>query len=258
MFGPDACGTSKKVHFIINYKGKNNLIKKEIPLTLDDLTHLYTLIINNDQTYQVLVDNKEVRKGNILEDFDVLAPKEIPDPAISKPADWVEVKDIADPAAVKPEGYDAIPKQIKDTNAVKPDDWDNELDGEWEAPLIDNPEFKGEWKAPMIPNPAYKGPWVQPKIANPEYVEDKTVGLFASHKYLGLEIWQVKSGSIFDNFLVTDDPAVAKESAEAVLKLKEEEKAAKEKATKKEEEEAKEKEKTEEKPAPPADLHDEL
>jgi len=58
MLGPDACGTSKKVHFIINYKGKNNLIKKEIPLTLDDSTHLYTLIINNDQTYQVLVDNK--------------------------------------------------------------------------------------------------------------------------------------------------------------------------------------------------------
>jgi len=112
----------------------------------------------------------------------------------------------------------------------------------------------------MIPNPAYKGPWVQPKIANPEYVEDKTVGLFASHKYLGLEIWQVKSGTIFDNFLVTDDPAVAKENAEAVMKLKEEEKAAKDKATKKEEDEAKEKEKTEDKaaPPPPPDLHDEL
>jgi len=269
MFGPDVCGTSKKVHFIVNYKGKNHLVKKEIPLTLDDLTHLYTLIVNNDQTYQVLVDNKEVRKGNILEDFDVLAPKEINDPAVSKPADWVEVKDIADPAAVKPEGWDAIPKQIKDEKAVKPDDWDNELDGEWEAPLIDNPEYKGEWKAPTIPNPAYKGAWVHPKIANPEYVEDKTVGLFDSHKYLGVEIWQVKSGTIFDNFLVTDDPAVAKERAEAVMKLKDEEKEMKDKATKKAEEEAKEKEakekgketeKSEDNSAsPPAsEVHDEL
>jgi len=267
MFGPDVCGTSKKVHFILNYKGKNHLVKKEIPLTADDLTHLYTLIINNDQTYQVLVDNKEVRKGNILEDFDVLAAKEINDPAVTKPADWVETKEIPDPTATKPEGYDAIPKQIKDEKAVKPDDWDNELDGEWEAPLIDNPEYKGEWKAPMIPNPAYKGAWVHPKIANPEYVEDKTVGLFDSHKYLGIEIWQVKSGTIFDNFLVTDDPTVAKERAEVILKQKDEEKAMKEKATKKAEEEAKEKETTSEKEksednsaSPPASehVHDEL
>lgn len=40
--------------------------------------------------------------------------------------------------------------------ASKPDDWDDEEDGEWEAPLIDNPEFKGEWKPKMIPNPDYK------------------------------------------------------------------------------------------------------
>jgi len=135
--------------------------------------------------------------------------------------------------------------------------------------LIDNPEYKGEWKAPTIPNPAYKGPWVHPKIANPEYVEDKTVGLFDSHKYVGVEIWQVKSGTIFDNFLVTDDPAVAKERAEAVMKLKDEEKEMKDKATKKAEEEAKEKEakekgketeKSEDNSAsPPAsEVHDEL
>ena len=29
------------------------------------------------------------------------------------------------------------------SKAKKPDDWDDEEDGEWEAPMIDNPEYKG-------------------------------------------------------------------------------------------------------------------
>jgi len=29
--------------------------------------------------------------------------------------------------------------------AKKPDDWDDEEDGEWEAPMIDNPEYKGHF-----------------------------------------------------------------------------------------------------------------
>lgn len=31
------------------------------------------------------------------------------------------------------------------------------MDGEWEPPMIDNPEYKGEWKPKQIDNPAYKG-----------------------------------------------------------------------------------------------------
>jgi len=29
--------------------------------------------------------------------------------------------------------------------------------GEWEAPMINNPEYKGKWKPKMIANPDYKG-----------------------------------------------------------------------------------------------------
>lgn len=37
----------------------------------------------------------------------------------------------------KPEGWlDDEPTYIPDPNGVKPDDWDNEEDGEWEAPQI--------------------------------------------------------------------------------------------------------------------------
>jgi len=228
MFGPDICGSTKRVHAILNYKGNNHLIKSpEIRAESDDLTHLYTLILHPDQTFEVLVDSKSVRKGSLLAEWDFLPPKEIEDPAVTKPADWVDVRQIADPAAVKPAKWDDTPKQIKDKDATKPEDWDAELDGEWESPLIDNPDYKGEWKAPMIPNPDYKGEWVHPKIPNPEYKEDDTIGKYVSNKYIGLEIWQVKSGTIFDNILVTDSVAEARIWAEKTNHSQEAEKAMK-------------------------------
>lgn len=226
MFGPDVCGSSKRTHFILTYKGKNNLIKKDIRCESDEFTHLYTMILNSDQTFKVLIDNKEVRSGNIVDEWDILPPKEILDPKVSKPSDWVDEKEIPDPTAVKPEGWDNIPAKIPDSAATKPDDWDDELDGEWEAPLIDNPEYKGEWKAPMIPNPEYKGTWVHPKISNPDYYEDAEIYAFESFKYIGIEIWQVKSGTIFDHFLVTDNVEEATTRAETILKQTEAEKAA--------------------------------
>lgn len=59
-------------------------------------------------------------------------------------------------------------------DAEKPDDWDDEEDGEWEAPTIPNPACTsgpgcGEWKRPTKANPAYKGKWSAPLIDNPEY-----------------------------------------------------------------------------------------
>jgi len=230
MFGPDICGATKRVHFIVTYKGKNHLIKSEIRAESDEFTHLYTLILNPDQTFQVLIDNKEVRKGNLLEAFDFLPPKEINDPSVSKPSDWVDEKEIVDPEAKKPEDWDTIPAQITDPEAKQPEDWDTELDGEWEAPLIANPEFKGEWKAPRIANSAYKGEWVHPRIPNPEFQEDTQIYAFNSNKYVGIEIWQVKSGTIFDNFLVTDSVETAAEWAEKSANRNQAEKDLKKKA----------------------------
>jgi len=217
MFGPDICGMTKRTHVILTYKGKNHLLKKDIPCKSDEFTHVYTLILKPDQTFKVLIDNKEERSGSLLADWEFLPSKEIKDPSVSKPSDWVDEKEIVDPEAKKPEGYDDIPKQITDPEAVMPEDWDSELDGEWEAPLIDNPAYKGEWKPAKIPNPAYKGEWVHPMIANPEYKEDNEIYAFDSNKYVGLEIWQVKAGTIFDNILVTDDEATAQEWAEKTL-----------------------------------------
>jgi len=49
-------------------------------------------------------------------------------------------------------------------------------------------------------------------------------------------VWQVKSGTIFDNFLVTDDETLAKEWAERIIKQQEKEREAH--AANKEEEDA--------------------
>lgn len=209
MFGPDICGSStRKVHVIFNYKGENKLTNKAIACETDTFTHVYTLIVHPDQTYEVRIDGNKKADGNLIDDWDFLAPKKIKDPAVSKPADWVDQAMIDDPEDVKPEGYDEIPKQIADPEAVKPEDWDDADDGEWEAPMIDNPEYKGPWKAKRIDNPAYKGPWVHPEIDNPDYKHDDSIYHFRS-AFVGFDLWQVKAGSIFDNIIVTDDIAEA-------------------------------------------------
>lgn len=218
MFGPDICGSStKKVHVIFNYKGKNLLIKRDITCKDDELTHLYTLIVKPDNTYSVLIDNEQVQSGNLEDDWDFLQPKKIKDPAAKKPADWVDNAMIDDPNDKKPEDYDK-PKTIPDPKAKKPDDWDSEMDGEWEAPQIDNPEYKGEWKPKQIDNPDYKGPWIHPEIDNPDYQPDDKLYLQTDIAGAGFDLWQVKSGTIFDNILITDDPEYAKQYAEETFK----------------------------------------
>ncbi|KAL1922800.1 uncharacterized protein VTP21DRAFT_9176 [Calcarisporiella thermophila] len=212
MFGPDICGSSTRVHVIFNYKGTNHLLKREISAPTDELTHFYTLIVRPDQTYTVLIDNEEKQTGSLLEDWEMLPPKEIDDPSDKKPADWVDNATIEDPEDKKPEDWDQ-PETIPDPDAKKPEDWDDDMDGDWEPPVITNPDYKGEWKPRQIPNPAYKGEWKPRRIANPEFVEDKSLYAYNTSA-IGIDIWQVKSGTIFDDFLVTDNAEEAKKAFE--------------------------------------------
>jgi calreticulin len=204
MFGPDICGGTKRTHFILNNKDKNHLIKNDIQCESDTFTHTYTLILKPDNTFKVLIDGEEKRSGNIEDEFEILEPKKINDPDQSKPADWVDDPQMDDPDDKKPDGYDDIPATIVDPEAKKPEDWDDELDGEWEAPTISNPAFKGPWRAKRIDNPAYKGPWVHPQIDNPKYASNDKLYQYNSFGAVGIEVWQVKAGTIFDNILVTD------------------------------------------------------
>lgn len=205
MFGPDICGTTRRTHVILTYKGTNHLIKKTVQCETDQLSHVYTFILHPDQTYEVRIDGEKKESGSLLDDWDFLPSKTIKDPAQSKPADWVDAAEIDDPTDVKPADWDSQPRQIPDPEAVKPEDWDDEADGEWESPLIDNPAYKGEWRAKRIPNPVYKGPWVHPEIPNPDYKEDNSIYKFDDIGAVGFELWQVKAGTIFDNIIVTDN-----------------------------------------------------
>jgi len=248
MFGPDKCGMTNKVHFIFRHKNpktgeyEEKHLKSPPPARTDKLTHLYTLIVKPDQTFEIRIDGKSVKSGSLLEDFDpaVNPPKEIEDAKDEKPADWVDDAQVADPEATKPEDWDEdAPFEIPDAEAVKPEgwldnepalvpdpeaekpeDWDDEEDGDWlpptignpkceevgcgpwERPTIRNPDYKGKWSAPLIDNPLYKGVWTPRLIKNPAYFEDKTPSNLEPMGAIGFEIWTMQNDILFDNIYI--------------------------------------------------------
>ncbi|CAK9222672.1 unnamed protein product [Sphagnum troendelagicum] len=173
------------------------------------------------------------------EDWDDRA--KIPDPEASKPDDWDEEapKEIEDEDAEKPEGWlDDEPDEVDDLDAVKPEDWDDEEDGEWEPPKVSNPKceeapgcgewtrptkknpaYKGKWRAPLIDNPEYQGIWAPQQIPNPEYFELEKPNL-EPIAAIGIEIWTMQDGILFDNVLVSHDEAAATEYREKTWKPK--------------------------------------
>ncbi|KAF9072805.1 Calreticulin family-domain-containing protein [Rhodocollybia butyracea] len=203
MFGPDMTCPGTKIHFIFRHQNpksgefEEKHLKAAPKPTIEKLTGLYTLIVNPDNTYEVLVNGESLSSGSLLEDFDppVNPDAEIDDPEDSKPATWVDIKKIADPHATKPDDWDEDapyeivdvdaekpegwldnePLVIPDPDAEKPEEWDDEEDGDWIAPTVTNPTCVaapgcGEWKAPMKANPEYKGKWYAPQIDNPAYI----------------------------------------------------------------------------------------
>lgn len=216
-------------------------------------THLYTLWIRSDNDFEIFIDQESVKKGNLLRDFEppFNPPKEIDDPEDKKPEDWVDEVKIVDPDATKPDDWDETqpstivdvndkkpegwldnePMFVSDPETKKPNDWDDELDGEWEAPKIPNvvcddvgcgewkprsipnPAYKGKWSPPMIDNPKYKGEWKPKKIPNPHYFYSEVIHNFDRIGALGIEIWTMTEGILFDNFIVSYNKAEADEFA---------------------------------------------
>lgn len=265
MFGVDKCGSdTNKVHFILQFQNPlsgewEEKHATDVPLPkLDKKTHLYTLLINRDNSYEIFIDKKSAKKGFLLTSMNpsIQPPAMIPDPSDSKPHDWVDdekmtdpddkkpedwdedqPRKIADPKAIKPVKWDEnAPRQIPDPTAVKPDDWDDEEDGEWEAPLIDNPvcenpgcgpwsapmianpKFKGKWSARKIPNPAYKGVWYQKNMTNPAFYEVKDpFVVLPDIAGVAIEVHTNNAGIHFDNILVGRSLAAAFSVADATF-----------------------------------------
>ena len=128
---------------------------------------------------------------------------------------------------------------IPDPTAVKPDDWDDDIDGEWEAPLInnpacessagcgpwsqpmiDNPAYKGKWYPALINNPNYKGKWRPRKIPNPDYYHDPEPFKMTAIGAVGIELWSMSDDIYFDNILITDKIEIADNWAKDTFDLK--------------------------------------
>ncbi|KQK05518.1 calreticulin-3 [Brachypodium distachyon] len=217
MFGPDICGDqTKKLHLILSYQGQNYPIKKDLKCETDKLTHFYTFILRPDASYSLLIDNREREFGSMYTDWDILPPRKIKQVNAKKPKDWDDREYIEDPDEVKPEGYDSIPKEIPDPNDKKPESWDDDEDGIWKPRMIPNPEYKGPWKHKKIKNPNYKGKWKAPWIDNPEFEDDPDLYVLKPLQYVGIEVWQVKAGSVFDNILICDDPEYARKVVDEI------------------------------------------
>eukprot|EP01130_Rhizamoeba_saxonica_P001249 TRINITY_DN11132_c0_g1_i1.p1 TRINITY_DN11132_c0_g1~~TRINITY_DN11132_c0_g1_i1.p1 ORF type:complete len:487 (+),score=178.67 TRINITY_DN11132_c0_g1_i1:52-1512(+) len=255
MFGPDKCGANNKVHFIIRHQNpvsgewEEKHLADTPTMPSGTKTHLYTLVVSPDNTYEIYVDMELESSGSLLEDFEpsINPSKTIDDPNDVKPETWVDEAQIPDPEDEKPEDWDEDapqyipdtedvkpedwldnePDYIPDPEAQKPDDWDDELDGDWEAPLvpnpvcyeagcgeweprqIPNPEYKGTWYPQMIDNPDYIGEWTPKQIDNPHYFVDEQPTRFPEIGALLLELWTMDEGIIFDNFLITSDRSIA-------------------------------------------------
>jgi len=54
---------------------------------------------------------------------------------------------------------------------------------------------------------------VQKQMANPDYKEDNEIYAYNDFSWIGFDLWQVKSGTIFENILITDSVEEAKEYA---------------------------------------------
>ncbi|KAJ6386727.1 hypothetical protein OIU78_016625 [Salix suchowensis] len=155
MFGPDKCGTTNKVHFILKHKNPKSgeyvehHLKFPPSVPHDKLTHVYTAILKSDNELQIL------------------APK------------------TDNPKCEEAPGC-----------------------GEWKRPMKRNPAYKGKWHAPLIDNPNYKGIWKPQDIPNPNYFELDQPD-FEPIAAVGIEIWTMQDGILFDNVLIAKDEKFA-------------------------------------------------
>lgn len=207
MFGSDRCAKKSNVHIIKNYKGQNVPCSNINAVPEGPLTHFFTVAFFTDNTYALYIDGAYRWRSSIEQDWPLLEPPTLLDPEDIKPKDWVDSATMPDPRAVKPDDWDeSQPLMIDDMDAVQPEDWDEVISGKWARPQIRNPLYRGDWHPPHVHNPKYKGPWVQKRIPNPRYIPDPDLyQLAAPIEYVGIEVWQVEGGSIYDDIMIGDD-----------------------------------------------------
>ncbi|KAM7143768.1 calreticulin-3 isoform 4-T4 [Molossus nigricans] len=198
--GPDICGFDiKKVHVILHFKNQYHSNKKPIRCKVDGFTHLYTLILRPDLTYEVRIDGQGIESGSIEYDWNLTSLKKM-DKTSAESKDWKQEKE---------DKLQDWEKHFLD--ASKPSDWNSELDGEWQAHMLQKPPYQDGLK----PEGIDKDVWLHQKMKNTNYLTEYDLSEFENIGAIGLELWQVRSGTIFDNFLITDDEEYAENFGKA-------------------------------------------
>ncbi len=80
-------------------------------------------------------------------------------------------------------------------------------------------QLKGKWKVLMIDNPAYHGVWAPRQIPNLEFFVLEKPNLEPIIA-IGIVIWTMQDGILFDNILVTRNEGVASEHRDTTWKPK--------------------------------------
>ncbi|KAH7827470.1 putative calnexin [Monocercomonoides exilis] len=207
QFGPTFCKDDDEVRFVIPCFDENtqqwveHRLVAHIKSRLDEnVTHLYTLIIKQNEDFSIKVDDDLEFEGNLRDEgiFEppLVYPRFIPDTTDTKPDDWDDRITIDDPTDVPPPEWDdsikptiddpSFPKPkdwieeepiiTEDKKAKKPAMWDSTEDGEYRPRIGLNEKCVqtmesgcGKWKAPQLKNPKYKGKYPARQIPNPNY-----------------------------------------------------------------------------------------
>uniref|UniRef100_G3T332 Calreticulin-3 n=1 Tax=Loxodonta africana TaxID=9785 RepID=G3T332_LOXAF len=202
MFGPDICGFDiKKIHVILYFKNQYHSNKKSIRCKVNALEPKSTLILRPDLTYDVKVDGQSIESGSIEYDWQLTSLKKM-EKSSAESKDWDQVTDS------KTQDWE---KHFLDASASKPSDWNSELDGDWPGPMLQKPPYQDSLKLEGID----KDVWLHQNMRSTNYLTEYDLSEFENIGAIGLELWQVRSGTIFDNFLITDDEEYAENFGKA-------------------------------------------
>lgn len=147
------------------------------------------------------IDGQAIESGSIEYDWNLTSLKKM-EKSLAESKDWEQDEED------KPQDWE---KHFLDASANKPSDWNSELDGDWQAPMLQKPPYQDGLK----PEGIDKDVWLHQKMKNTNYLTEYDLSEFENIGAIGLELWQVRSGTIFDNFLITDSEEYAENFGKA-------------------------------------------
>ncbi|XP_040846808.1 calreticulin-3 [Ochotona curzoniae] len=202
MFGPDICGFDiKKVHVILHFKNQYHANKKSIRCKVDGFTHLYALVLRPDLSYDVKIDGQSIESGSVEYDWNLTSLKKMARSSVGP-------EDYAQGAGDKSQDWE---KHFLDAGASEPSDWNSDLEADFPAPMLQKPPYQDGLK----PEGIDKHVWLHRKMKNTNSLTEYDLAEFENIGAIGLDLWQVRAGTIFDNFLITDDEEYAENFGKA-------------------------------------------